>query len=73
VVQKHYYSEKRQQELRQFLVDWIIDDIQPINIVTNPKFRQLIFQLEPAFILPCRETVKTIIHDAFTFSFSNYK
>jgi len=72
-VQKHYYSEKRQQELRQFLVDWIIDDIQPINIVTNPKFRQLIFQLELAFILPCSETVKDIIHvyAAFNFSFSN--
>ena len=70
-MQKHYYSEKRQQELRQFLVDWIIDDIQPINIVTNPKFRQLIFQLEPAFILPCSETVKDIIYAAFNFSFSN--
>ena len=71
MVQKHYYSEKRQQELRQFLVDWIINDIQPINVVTNPKFRQLIFQLDPAFILPCPETVKAIIHAAFNFSFSN--
>lgn len=70
MVQKHYCSEKRQQELRQFLVDWIIDDIQPISIVTSPKFRQLMFQLDPTFILPCSQTVKAIIHTAFTFSFS---
>jgi hypothetical protein len=69
MVAKHYYPEKRQQELRQFLVDWIIEDIQPISIVTSPKFRQLFFQLDPAFILPCPETVKAIIHAAYNFSF----
>jgi hypothetical protein len=69
VVHKHHYSEKSQQELRQFLVDWIVDDIQPINVVTSPKFCQLIYQLNPAFIMPCSETVKGIIHTAYNFSF----
>jgi hypothetical protein len=30
----------------------------------------LIFQLDPAFILPCPQTVNGIIYDAFNFSFS---
>ena len=69
MVHKHHYSEKSQQELRQFLVDWIVDDIQPINVVTSPKFRQFIYQLDPTFIMPCPETVKGIIHTAYNFSF----
>lgn len=28
----------------------------------------MIFQLDPAFILPCPQTVKSIIHDAYNFS-----
>ena len=66
---KHYYSEKNQQEFQQYLVDWIINDIQPISVVTNPKFCQLVYQLNPTLIMPCPETVKGIIHSAFNFSF----
>ncbi len=69
MIHKHHYSEKKQLELRQFLVDWIIDDIQPINVVNNLKFHQFIFQLDPAFVIPCSETVKAIIYAAFNFSF----
>ena len=69
MVHKHHYSEKSQQELRQFLVD----DIQPINVVTNPKFRQFIYHLDPTFIMPCSETIKGIIHDAYNFSFPKLK
>src|SRR5688572_12608542 len=41
----------------------------PINIVNNSKFRQFIFQLDPAFIIPYTETIKAIIYTAFDFSF----
>ncbi|CAB5112590.1 unnamed protein product [Rhizophagus irregularis] len=64
-----HYSAKNQEESRQYLVDWIVDDIQPISVVANLKFRQLINQLNPTFVMPCPETVKGIIHDAFNFSF----
>ena len=70
MVSKRRYSEEKQQELRQFLVDWIIDDVQPLNIVNNSKFHQFIFQLDSAFIIPCTETIKAIICSAFNFSFS---
>jgi hypothetical protein len=69
MVHKHPYSEKIQQEFRQYLVDWIIDGIQPISVVTNLKFRQFIYQLNPTFVMPCSETVKGIIHTAYNFSF----
>ncbi|CAB4434461.1 unnamed protein product [Rhizophagus irregularis] len=64
-----HYSAKNQEESWQYLVDWIVDDIQPISVVANLKFRQLINQLNPTFVMPCPETVKGIIHDAFNFSF----
>ncbi|CAB4382981.1 unnamed protein product [Rhizophagus irregularis] len=64
-----HYSAKNQEESRQYLVDWIVDDIQLISIVANLKFHQLINQLNPTFVMPYPETVKGIIHDAFNFSF----
>ena len=70
MMHKCYYSEKKQLELCQFLVDWIINDIQLINIINNLKFHQFIFQLDPAFIIPYSETVKAIIYVVFNFSFS---
>ena len=65
-----HYSAKNQQEFQQYLVNWIIDDIQPISVVENSKFCQFIYQLDPTFVMPCPETVKGIIYDAFKFSFS---
>ncbi|CAB5205922.1 unnamed protein product [Rhizophagus irregularis] len=50
-----HYSAKNQEESRQYLVDWIVDNIQPISIVANLKFRQLINQLNPTFVMPCPE------------------
>uniref|UniRef100_U9SRX6 Uncharacterized protein n=1 Tax=Rhizophagus irregularis (strain DAOM 181602 / DAOM 197198 / MUCL 43194) TaxID=747089 RepID=U9SRX6_RHIID len=65
-----HYSAKNQEECWQYLVDWIVDDIQLISVVANLKFCQLINQLNPTFVMPCPETVKGIIHNAFNFSFS---
>ena len=70
MVYKHPYSEKNQQEFWQYLVNWIIDDIQLISVVANSKFCQFIYQLNPTFVIPCPETVKGIIHTAYNFFFS---
>jgi hypothetical protein len=34
-------TEKRQLQLRQFLVDWIIGNCQPIHVVTNIELKHL--------------------------------
>jgi len=70
MVYKHPYSEKNQQEFWQYLVNWIIDDIQLISVVANSKFCQFIYQLNPTFVMSCPETVKGIIHTAYNFFFS---
>ena len=66
---KHPYSEKNQQEFWQYLVNWIIDDIQLISVVANPKFCQFIYQLNFTFVMPCLEIIKGIIYVAYNFFF----
>ncbi|GET51481.1 zinc finger BED domain-containing protein 1-like [Rhizophagus irregularis DAOM 181602=DAOM 197198] len=56
-----HYSAKNQEECWQYLVDWIVDDIQLISVVANLKFCQLINQLNPTFVMPCPETVKAYV------------
>lgn len=67
------YSKQQQKELRQFLVDWIVLDSQPLYIVQNEAFQRFIYELDPAFTMPCPETVKNIIYEAFDYSFPQLK
>jgi hypothetical protein len=55
------------------LVDWIILDSQPLNTVNSEAFRRFIYELDPAFTMPCQETVKNIIYEAFNYSFPQLK
>jgi hypothetical protein len=55
------------------LVDWIILDSQPLNTVQSKAFRHFIHELDPAFTMPCPETVKKIIFEAFNYSFPKLK
>jgi hypothetical protein len=55
--------------LTQFLVDWLISDLIPINVVQSEAFRRFIHEFDPAFTMPCRETVKNIICEAYNYSF----
>jgi len=67
------YSKQQQTELRQFLVDWIIMDSQPLHTVQSVAFQQFVHELDPAFTMPCSETVKNIIYEAFNYSFPQLK
>jgi hypothetical protein len=62
------HNEKRQNELRQFLVDWLVHDSRPLKIVQSEYFRRLIRELDPAFIIPDVKLVKAIIHRAYNHS-----
>ena len=55
------------------MVDWIILDLQPLHTVQSEAFRRFIYVLDPAFSMPCPETVKRIIYKAFNYSFPQLK
>ena len=56
------HTEKRQLQLRQFLSNWIIDNCQPLHVVTNIGLKVFLNELDPAFSMPCEETIKNIIY-----------
>ncbi len=53
---------EKQEELRESLTDWIVEDSQSANAFTSSKFHQFIYKLDPAFIMPNQETVNTTLH-----------
>ncbi|CAB5350312.1 unnamed protein product [Rhizophagus irregularis] len=63
------YSEAQQDRLRQFLVNWVIDDLQPFSVVNSPSFRIFCNELDPAFLIPEAKSVKAMIHQAYNFTY----
>ena len=59
------HKEKWQCELCQFLTDWIVEDLQSLFIVRNSSFRQLISELDPAFVIPDEKGIKRIISNSY--------
>jgi hypothetical protein len=59
------YEEKRQQEIRQVLVNWLICDSRPLNIVQSEYFHQFINELDSRFNIPDIKLIKQIIHKAY--------
>jgi hypothetical protein len=51
--------------LRQFLVNWIVNDFQPLRVVKSSDLKILFKELDPAFIMPCQETIRNMIYEAF--------
>ncbi len=59
------HKELRQTELRNFLINWIIYDSQPLSVVQSESFKKLIKELDPAFVMPDVKLVKQIIHKSY--------
>lgn len=51
--------------MRQSLVDWLIDNLILLKVVQSEKFRKLLQDLDPVFIMPDVKLVKQIIHRAY--------
>ncbi|CAJ0645146.1 10195_t:CDS:2, partial [Entrophospora sp. SA101] len=58
-------SPKRQELITQKLVTFIIKFIQPLYILQNQYFCELLLICEPGYRIPCDKTVKAIINDSF--------
>jgi hypothetical protein len=59
--------------LRQFLVNWIINDLQPIHVVKSVDLKILFKELDPRFIMPCQKTIRNMIDDAFDYTLPQLK
>ncbi len=46
-------------KLTNAVIDFIIDTLQPLSIVDQPSFRQMIACMEPRYSVPCRKTIMT--------------
>ncbi|CAG8635018.1 6429_t:CDS:1 [Racocetra fulgida] len=48
----------KQEKIANYILAWIIDDLQPFNATTNNCFRDLILECEPRFKFPCYDQLK---------------
>src|SRR3989337_2578838 len=51
-------------------MNFIIDTEQPLRVVERASFRQLLYELDPAFIVPNSKSIKVIINDAYDHTFN---
>ncbi|CAB4381656.1 unnamed protein product [Rhizophagus irregularis] len=59
-----------QKELWKLFSDLIIENSQYMDTISRTNFHQFIHKLDTAFIMPCQETVDSIIHASYNSSFS---
>ncbi|CAG8735539.1 25024_t:CDS:2 [Dentiscutata erythropus] len=64
----HVISKQRQDKIAQLLVEFIIKYCQPLHILRNQAFRQLLNYIEAGFHIPCEQTVKKMIDKAYDWS-----
>ncbi|CAG8700732.1 386_t:CDS:2, partial [Cetraspora pellucida] len=66
---KYTFQNPMQQKLQnQALVEFIIEDDQPLNILELKKFQIFIASLDPNYKLPTNKFVKQIIYEAYNYS-----
>lgn len=63
------HNETHQLELRQFLVDFVLNTSQPLRIVECASLRQLLQELDPLFAIPDSKSIKAMINLAYNHTF----
>ena len=48
-----------------FLLEFIITDSQPFNILKSDGFRKFCSKLDSSFAIPCDKTIKELVTDAY--------
>ncbi|CAG8707961.1 11453_t:CDS:2, partial [Acaulospora morrowiae] len=61
-------TKQKQEKLAQLLVEFIIEDCQPLHILRSSTFCRLLNNMEPEFQIPCQVTVKKMIDQAYDWS-----
>ncbi|XP_038124278.1 E3 SUMO-protein ligase ZBED1-like isoform X2 [Cyprinodon tularosa] len=55
----------RKQAIDEAVMNMIITDCQPLSLVEDKGFRELVQLLEPSYVLPCRKAIKTMISQRY--------
>ena len=58
-------SSARAQELTAAVVDFVVRDLRPVNVVDSVGFLQLMEVAEPRYMVPCRRTVDSYIEKKY--------
>ncbi|CAJ0765804.1 20846_t:CDS:2, partial [Entrophospora sp. SA101] len=67
---KDNYETKLNSKLDRALALFIIEDLQPLHILKSPAFIKFLNLLDSSFIVPKSNTIKSLIHTAYTKSFN---
>ncbi|CAB4395082.1 unnamed protein product [Rhizophagus irregularis] len=68
-----YITSKRQLSLEQSLITFIILDCQPLNILRNNAFRDMLHEFEPGFRIPTEEKCKELRNNSYEWTEGNLK
>ena len=52
----------------QLFIEFLIDNNQPFNIVTNEAFRNFLKALNPSFNIPCENTIQMLLETAYQYT-----
>jgi hypothetical protein len=59
------FSAKKQEQINEMLIKFIVNDFQPFNIPMSESFRNLLYALEPRYVLPDSKTVKQKVAEKY--------
>ena len=59
---------KRQELITKKVATFIVKNVQPLYILKNHAFRDLLLTCEPGYKIPCEKTFKEVLHSAYTWS-----
>ena len=57
----YYITDNRKENIDKALVEMIIHDSQPFSVVDDHGFRAFFSQLDPSYVLPSRQTLKSMV------------
>ena len=59
------YTFAEQKHITVKLIQWIIVDLQPFNVVEQTEFQEFVHSLDSRYVLPCRQTIKEEVNLLF--------
>ncbi|EXX77317.1 hypothetical protein RirG_024880 [Rhizophagus irregularis DAOM 197198w] len=61
-------SSKRQELITRKVTTFIVKNVQPLYILQNQAFQDLLLTCEPGYKIPCDNSIKNVLYSAYTWS-----
>ena len=65
------FGQVKQKQVNKMLMDLIIAQSLPFNLVNSKQFKNFCNAINPAYSIPCTKTIKTIISEEYKAGVSN--